>query len=138
MVGFKVPLHHYFIETPSLEGFPTKANEDPSPHEMRLCSTGHQPSIFWSRALIPGLEDIIIILILLLFNFDFIIQSLFHIINIIFFFISSLKVKIFLSLNIKFLNTLKTFNFYWQNFMVLIHYFKRFFSRFSQFKKMFR
>ena len=34
-----------FIETPSLEGLPTKAKEDPSPHEMRLSSGGHQPSI---------------------------------------------------------------------------------------------
>ena len=37
-----------FIETPSLEGLPTKAKEDPSPHEMRLSPAGHQPSISWS------------------------------------------------------------------------------------------
>ena len=37
------------IKTPSLEGLPTKAKEDPSPHEMRLSPTGHQPSISWSR-----------------------------------------------------------------------------------------
>ena len=37
------------METPSLEGLPTKAKEDPSPHEMRLCPTGHQLSISWSR-----------------------------------------------------------------------------------------
>ena len=33
-----------FIETPSLEGLPSKAKEDPSPHEMRLSPTGHQPN----------------------------------------------------------------------------------------------
>ena len=38
-----------FIETPSLEGLPTNAKEDPSPHEIRLSPAGHQPSIFWSR-----------------------------------------------------------------------------------------
>ena len=38
-----------FIETPSLEGLPTKAKEDPSPHELRLYPAGHQPSISWSR-----------------------------------------------------------------------------------------
>ena len=41
-----------FIETPSLEGLPTKAKEDPSPHEMRLSPTVHQPSISWSRGII--------------------------------------------------------------------------------------
>ena len=35
-----------FIETPSLEGLPTKAKEDPSPKEMRLSPNGHQPSIY--------------------------------------------------------------------------------------------
>ena len=39
-----------FIATPSLEGLPTKAKGDPSPHEMRLSPTGYQPSISWSRA----------------------------------------------------------------------------------------
>ena len=29
-----------FIETPSLEGLPTKAKEDPSPHEMRQSPAG--------------------------------------------------------------------------------------------------
>ena len=38
-----------FIETHSLEGLPTKAKEDTSPHEMRLSPTGHQPSISWFR-----------------------------------------------------------------------------------------
>ena len=31
-----------FIETPSLEGLPTRAKEDPSAHEMRLSPAGHQ------------------------------------------------------------------------------------------------
>ena len=35
---------------------PTKAKENPSPHEMRLSTAGHQPSI-------PGLREIIIIII---------------------------------------------------------------------------
>ena len=29
------------------EGLPTKAKEDPPPHEMRLFLAGHQPSISW-------------------------------------------------------------------------------------------
>ena len=37
-----------FIETPSLEGWPTKVKEDPAPREMRLSPTGHQLSISWS------------------------------------------------------------------------------------------
>ena len=37
---------------PSLEGLPTKAKEDPSPHEMRLSPTGHQPNISWSQGII--------------------------------------------------------------------------------------
>ena len=48
-MGLKCLQTSIFIETPSLEGFPTKAKEDPSPHEMRLSPAGHQPSIFWSR-----------------------------------------------------------------------------------------
>ena len=51
-----------FIDTPSLEGLSTKAKEDPFPHEMRLFSGGHQPSISWSR----GNYIIIISLLLLL------------------------------------------------------------------------
>ena len=31
----------------SLEGLPTKAKEDRSPYEMKLCPTGHQHSISW-------------------------------------------------------------------------------------------
>ena len=41
-----------FIETPSLEGLPTKGKEDSSPHEMRLCPAGHQASISWSLIII--------------------------------------------------------------------------------------
>ena len=37
---------------PSLEGLPTKAEEDPSPHEMRLSPAGHQPNISWSQGII--------------------------------------------------------------------------------------
>ena len=38
-----------FIETPSLDGLPTKTKEDPSPHDMRLYHAGHKPSVSWSR-----------------------------------------------------------------------------------------
>ena len=48
-----------FMETPSLEGLPTKTKEDPFPHEMRLSPTGHQPSISWSRG------SVVIIIIIL-------------------------------------------------------------------------
>ena len=41
-----------FIETPSVEGLATKAKEDPIPHEMRLSTAVHQPSISWSRGII--------------------------------------------------------------------------------------
>ena len=51
-----------FIETPSLEGFPTKAKEDPSPHEMRLCPAGHQTSISLSGG---GIIIIIIVIIII-------------------------------------------------------------------------
>ena len=51
-----------FIEAPSPEGLPTKAKEDPSPHEMRLFPTECQPSIFWSR----GIYIIIIIIIIII------------------------------------------------------------------------
>ena len=51
-----------FIKTWSLEGLPTKAKEDPSPHEMRLSPVGHQPSISWS----PGYYYILSLLSLLL------------------------------------------------------------------------
>ena len=46
-----------FIETPFLEGLPTKAKEDPSPHETRLSAAEHQPSI-----------SIIIIIIIIIIN----------------------------------------------------------------------
>ena len=52
-----------FIETPSLEGLPAKAKEDPSPHEMRLSHAGHQPSFFWSRG-----ELLLLLLSLLLLS----------------------------------------------------------------------
>ena len=55
-----------FIETPSLEGLPTKAKEDPSPHKMRLSPAGHQPSVSWSFIIIIIIIIIIILLILLL------------------------------------------------------------------------
>ena len=55
------------IETPSLEGLPTKAKEDPSCYEMRLSPDGHQPSISWSWIIII---IIIIIIISSLFNVD--------------------------------------------------------------------
>ena len=48
-MGLRCLYTSIFIKTPSLEGLPTKAKEDPSPHEMRLSPVGHQPSIFWSR-----------------------------------------------------------------------------------------
>ena len=46
--------HHtsIFIETPSLEGLPTKAKEDPSPHEIRLSPAGH-PASFSRTDLMP-------------------------------------------------------------------------------------
>ena len=42
-----------FIKAPSLKGLPTKAKEDPSPHEMRL------------SPVFPGLGKIIIIIIII-------------------------------------------------------------------------
>ena len=55
-----------FIKTPSLEGLPTKAKEDPSPHDMRLSPTGHQPSISWSRGKIIIIIIIIMIIIIII------------------------------------------------------------------------
>ena len=55
------------IETPSLEGLPTKVKDDPSPHEMRLSPTGHQPSISLSRGII--IIIIVIIIITIIINF---------------------------------------------------------------------
>ena len=55
-----------FIETPSLEGLPTKAKEDPSPHEMRLSPAGHQPSISWSQGIIIIIVVIVIIIIIII------------------------------------------------------------------------
>ena len=56
------------IETPSLEGLPTKVKDDPSPHEMRLSPTGHQPSISLSRGIII-IIIIVIIIITIIINF---------------------------------------------------------------------
>ena len=61
-----------FIETPSLEGLPTKAKEDSSPHEMRLSPAGNQPSISWSR----GIIIIVIIIIIIIKYCYFVIMSL--------------------------------------------------------------
>ena len=57
-----------FIKTSSLEGLPTKAKDDSSPHEMRLPPAGHQPNISWSR----GFHIIIIITSVCLFLFCFV------------------------------------------------------------------
>ena len=61
-VGLRCLHPSIFIETPSLEGFPTKAKEDPSPHEMSLSPAGHQPSISWSRGNIIVIIIIVIII----------------------------------------------------------------------------
>ena len=59
-----------FLSRHSLEGLPTKAKVDPSPHEMRLCRAGHQPSISWSQVLLLvlllSLLFIIIIIIIII------------------------------------------------------------------------
>ena len=39
-MGLRCLHNNIFIEIPSLEGLPTKAKEDPSPHEMRLSPAG--------------------------------------------------------------------------------------------------
>ena len=58
-----------FIETSSLEGLPTNAKEDSSPHEMRLSPAGHQPSISWSWVIIIIIIiTIIIITIIIIIN----------------------------------------------------------------------
>ena len=54
------------METPSLEGLPTKAIEVPSPHEMRLSPAGHEPSISWSRGRIMIIIIIIIMIIIII------------------------------------------------------------------------
>ena len=48
-----------FIETPSLEGLPTKTKDDPTPHEMRLSPAGQSP-------VFPSLGEIIIIIIIII------------------------------------------------------------------------
>ena len=65
-VGLRCLHPSIFIETPSLEGFPTKAKEDPSPHEMSLSPAGHQPSIYWSRRNIIVIIIIVIIIIMII------------------------------------------------------------------------
>ena len=65
-VGLRCLHPSIFIETPSLEGLPTKAKEDPSPHEMRLSPAGHQPSISWSRGNIIVIIIIVIIIIIII------------------------------------------------------------------------
>ena len=60
-------LHHsIFIETPSLEGLPSKTKVDPSPHEMRLSPAEHQPSISWSRGIFIIIVIVIIIIIIII------------------------------------------------------------------------
>ena len=63
-----------FIEIPSLKGLPTKAKEDPSPHEMRLSPAGHQPNISWSRGrtriLLLSLFLLLLLLLLLLLYYS--------------------------------------------------------------------
>ena len=72
-----------FIETPSLEGLPTKAKEDPSPHEMRLSPAEHQPSISWSRGIFIIIVIVIIIIIIIIFIITFTIVIITIIITII-------------------------------------------------------
>ena len=51
------------METPSLEGLPTKAKEDPSPHEMSLSPAGHQPSICWCQGLLLLLSLLLLVVV---------------------------------------------------------------------------
>ena len=53
------------METPSLEELPTKAKEDPSPHELRLSPTGHQPSISLSRGMMMMMMMMMMIIIII-------------------------------------------------------------------------
>ena len=79
-MGLRCLYTSIFIKTPSLERLSTKAKEDPSPHEMRLCPAGHQPSIFWSRG---DCYYYIIIYIIIIFIFIIIIIIIIIIIMII-------------------------------------------------------
>ena len=54
--------HQYFYRDTILEELPTKAKEDPSPHEMRLYPLDINP-------VFPGLRDIIIIIIMSFYSF---------------------------------------------------------------------
>ena len=77
-------LHHsIFIETPSLEGLPSKTKVDPSPHEMRLSPAEHQPSISWSRGIFIIIVIVIIIIIIIIIIIMFIITFTIVIITII-------------------------------------------------------
>ena len=77
-------LHHsIFIETPSLEGLPSKTKVDPSPHEMRLSPAEHQPSISWSRGIFIIIVIVVIIIIIIIFIITFTIVIITIIITII-------------------------------------------------------
>ena len=54
-----------FLEAPYLEGLPTKAKDDSSPHETRLSPAGHQLIISWSQGIIVVVVVIIIIIIII-------------------------------------------------------------------------
>ena len=54
------------METPSLEELPTKAKEDPSPHELRLSPTGHQPSISLSRGMMMMMMMMMMMIIIII------------------------------------------------------------------------
>ena len=69
-MGLKFSHTSIFIETPSLEGLPTKTKEDPSPHEIRLSSAGHQLCISESRGILLLLLIIILRALLLVAPVD--------------------------------------------------------------------
>ena len=45
--------------TPSLEGWPTKAKEAPSPHEVRLTPLDTNPVFLMSRGMSQGMSSIL-------------------------------------------------------------------------------
>ena len=57
-----------FIKTPSLKGLPTKAEEDPSPHEMRLSPLDINP--IFSGEFIITIIIIVIIIIIIIYDDD--------------------------------------------------------------------
>ena len=76
-----MPPHQYFLETPSLEGLPTKAKEDPSPHEMRLSRwTSTQYFLvsgkYWAIIIIIIIIIIVIIYHLFLVHVTYICKSI--------------------------------------------------------------